>query len=85
MYGHAGLFGALRRAPRLTTAAAWGVIVFECTFPAIFFVGPELQLVVIAAGLGFHATTARFMGLNGFLFAFSAVYRVLIWSLALGA
>jgi hypothetical protein len=50
---------------------------FECIGPLLVFAGSGPTLAFIAAGAVFHATIAAFMGLNSFVFAFTAAYPAL--------
>jgi|HubBroStandDraft_1064217.scaffolds.fasta_scaffold162117_1 hypothetical protein len=72
-YGHPAFAGLLHR--RLCARAAiWGVIVFELSFPLVFFLPPPGVLAMLAAGFLFHAVLAAAMGLNAFVWAFLAAY-----------
>lgn len=69
--GHAGV----------SAAASWFVIAFEVLFVVALAGWAPLTLAVLAVGFAFHFATAGIMGLNDFLFAFSAPYPA-IWFIA---
>ncbi|OFJ50601.1 hypothetical protein BEL07_27325 [Mycolicibacterium grossiae] len=59
--------------------ANWFVIVFEASF-ALAIVSPNLALLYISAGVVLHVSIAYTMGLNLFLFAFTATYPAVFWA-----
>jgi len=67
-------FQWLSRNSRLSWAACWGTILFECAMPILIFCGPKLCLVFLACGVLFHVSIAITMGLNDFPWAFLATY-----------
>jgi hypothetical protein len=81
-YGHPGLFGLLRRHEWIGTLLCWSTIGFELLFPLVLFAPDAIVLGLLVSGLCFHISTAVFMGLNGFLMAFSSAYPALIFVLS---
>lgn len=71
---------ALVDRPAFARAGAWMLIAFECAFP-LAFASRAVCIAFIAAALGFHLTCFRALGLNRFVFAWSAAYPALLyWS-----
>jgi hypothetical protein len=65
---------------RLAALASWGIILFECTFPAVFL-GRGIALGYLGAGLGFHLANVYVFGLNRFVLAWLAAYpAILFWT-----
>lgn len=58
---------------------SWIVILFEILFFSILFVNPQFLFLFFLSGFLFHLANAFFMGLNEFLFAFSATYPILFY------
>lgn len=73
-YGDRKLFALLRTRPALAKAMAWSVILTETLFPVILVLPPRAARVCFIAGAVFHLANGRFMGLNRFLWAFTATY-----------
>lgn len=75
IYGSPTVGGFLQGRHRLGLALSWAVIVFECLFVStLFFGGTRVLYLILGVGVLFHASTAVLMGLNGFLWAFTATY-----------
>ncbi len=68
----------LRGHPRLSRLACWSVILFECSVPLLIVLGTPGAIAIIAAGLGFHLSIALLMGLNNFIWSFTATYPALL-------
>jgi hypothetical protein len=64
--------------PAVSVLASWGVMLFEVTFPCALL-SRHHAAVFLAAGLGFHVLNARVLGLNRFLWAWSATYPALFY------
>jgi hypothetical protein len=79
IYGHGALGPLFIKHRPLSVAACWSVMMFECGFVMTLFVGKETLPVLLALGVLFHASTAVFMGLNGFFFSFVATYPSVIY------
>lgn len=79
-WGHEHAYRLLERVPGLSRVMAWGIIAFECLFPAVLLVEPNLAAVILATGVVFHLCTAVFMRLNGFLIAFPATYPAVYYA-----
>ena len=77
-YGNPRFYQMLNTHPTLPRILCWGVIVTECVFPMIFFVGSDLEIVFLTIGVALHAVIAITMGLNNFFWAFVATYPA-IW------
>lgn len=73
-YGSARLSAYLERHPSHALAAAWSVIGFESLFPLAILAGPKGALVFLGIGVVFHLGNAAIMGLNNFVWAFTATY-----------
>ena len=65
--------------PSASVAASWGVMVFECAFPAALF-SPRLATALISAAFLFHLTNVFVFGLNRFLFAWMSTYPAVYWA-----
>lgn len=72
-YGSPRLSAYLAQRPTQMLAAAWSVIAFESLFP-LALLGPEFAVVFLGVGVLFHLGNAAVMGLNNFLWAFTATY-----------
>lgn len=73
-YGDRALYRLLGLHPAVPRVAAWAVILGELTFPLVLVApGPVARGVLGAGGL-FHLANGRFMGLNRFVWAFTATY-----------
>lgn len=78
-YGDRELFFFLRKHPRLSRAAAHGVLAAETAFPLVFVL-PLRPALMGVAGMGvFHLLNARYMGLARFVWAFIATYPAIIY------
>jgi len=73
-YGSPRLSAYLARRPSQALAAAWSVIAFESLFPLAILAGPRGALVFLSIGVVFHLANAAVMGLNNFVWAFTATY-----------
>ncbi|TYC66561.1 hypothetical protein EH183_41960 [Streptomyces sp. CB01881] len=74
VYGDKGLYRLLRLHPAVARAVAWGVILGELTFPLVLVAPRPVARGILGAGVFFHLVNGRFMGLNRFLWAFTATY-----------
>lgn len=73
------LRAAVRRLlPSSSRIVCWSVILFECAFPALWFAPRPVAIVLLVAGVAFHAGVAVLMGLNVFFWAFLATYPA-VW------
>jgi hypothetical protein len=63
-----------RRPSQARAAAAWSVIAFESLFRLAILAGPKGALVFLGIGVVFHLANAAVMGLNNFVWAFTATY-----------
>jgi hypothetical protein len=78
-YGHPVLRGPALRHRRLVTAASLAVLLWESAF-AVSVVAPQVvMLAVLAIGVSFHLACGLVMGLNRFLWAFTATYPAVIY------
>jgi hypothetical protein len=73
-YGQKHVGELLRDYPLLAKAAGWGVWAGELAFPLVLVAPKPIALGLLGTGVSFHAGNAAFMGLNRFLWAFSATY-----------
>ncbi|MFJ3794051.1 hypothetical protein [Kitasatospora sp. NPDC090091] len=74
VYGDRGLYRLVRRRPALARTVAWGVILGELTFPLVLVAPKPVARGILGAGVVFHLANGRYMGLNRFLWAFTATY-----------
>ncbi|WP_280362482.1 hypothetical protein [Nocardia wallacei] len=79
-FGSPGLAAALRTRPALALLLAWGVIGFEVLFAGACALPGVPLWSFFAAGLVLHLTIAVTMGLVNFLFAFTAAYPALLYT-----
>lgn len=81
IYGYPPVATLLRGHHLIAVAMCWAVITFECGFVVVPFL-PDQQGALAALLLGalFHASTAVLMGLNGFLWAFTATYPAILFA-----
>lgn len=52
----------------------WMTIIFELFFPIVLFLDPQTTLICLIFGFLFHLTIAIIMGLNDFVWGFTAAY-----------
>jgi hypothetical protein len=72
--GRRGIARLMQRHPRVPLALAWSVIGFELSFPLAIVAPRPVAVLVLVAGVAFHAGIAVVMGLNDFLWVFVATY-----------
>lgn len=63
----------------LSWLVCWSVLVFECALPLLVLFGMKSALVFVGVAAAFHLSVAVMMGLNSFLWAFSATYPCLLF------
>jgi hypothetical protein len=73
-FGSLHVAALMRSHHRLATAAAWSVIAVELFLPVVLMAPAPMPFVAVATGLLFHMTIAGVMGLNLFLWSFTAAY-----------
>lgn len=73
-FGQRHVAAVLKRYPILAKAGGWGVILGEMLFPLAMIGNKHVARGLLATGTAFHAGNALFMGLNRFMWAFSATY-----------
>jgi hypothetical protein len=78
-YGLGGNTTVVRLSKRFGVVLCWGIMLLETALP-LLFLSRSLIAIGLAVGFLFHASIAALMGLNGFLFAFTAAYPV-VWAL----
>jgi hypothetical protein len=71
-YGYPQLGPLLARHQGISLLLGWGVIVFECAFPAVLLGIPEVTWTLLAVAFAFHLGTVFLMRLNTFIWAFVA-------------
>ncbi|MFC9892553.1 hypothetical protein ACFVMC_02550 [Nocardia sp. NPDC127579] len=79
-FGSPGLAAVLRARPALATLMGWFVIGFEVLFVLACVLPGAPLWAFLAAGLLLHLGIAITMGLINFLFAFTAAYPALIYT-----
>jgi hypothetical protein len=77
-YGDPRVGAFLERHAGLGRLLCWATIAFECSAAVLILAGVPGALVIIVAGVLFHASIAVLMGLNVFLWSFAAAYPALI-------
>jgi len=77
-YGEKHVGTLLKKYPLLAKAGGWGVWVGEMLFPLVLVAPRPFAAALIGTGTSFHAGNAAFMGLNRFLWSFSATYPSVI-------
>ncbi|MDQ3898095.1 MAG: hypothetical protein M3326_12795 [Actinomycetota bacterium] len=75
-YGSMGLAKLSREHRWMAIATSVGVILFETTFVAAWFLPRPYVAAYLAAGIGFHLGVAFTMGLNTFVCPFLAAYPI---------
>ncbi|MDF9276951.1 alpha/beta fold hydrolase [Arthrobacter sp. EH-1B-1] len=80
-YGHEGLWKLLESHPLISKAANYGVLVWECAFPAIYFLPTPLSRAFSATGMLFHIVNGPAMGLWRFAFAFGSLHPALRYTI----
>lgn len=73
-YGTKWVAELLAKYPLLAKVSGWGVWIGEMLFPLVLVARKPVAAGLMATGVSFHAGNAAFMGLNRFLWAFSATY-----------
>ena len=81
-FGHRTLCCVVERVPGLRRAICWSVVLFELSFPVVFFVSEVAQAGILGVALGFHVLLGAFMGLNKFVWAWGAAFPSLLWALS---
>ncbi|GAA5165305.1 MULTISPECIES: hypothetical protein [Amycolatopsis] len=81
-YGSPRLAATLRARPALALAMAWFVIVLEVTFAGTLVLPAPALWCVLAAAFALHLGIAVTMGLVNFLFAFTAAYPALTYTIS---
>jgi hypothetical protein len=78
-FGHSLLYKLFSKREVITIIISWSIFCFEISFFSILFSSPTYAMIFIMIGFLFHLSNAIFMGLNDFLFAFSAAYPALMY------
>jgi hypothetical protein len=65
--------------PLLSKLICYWVILFECVFPILIFMGVNTTMFVLLNGILFHLSTAILMRFNSFLWSFIATYPSLFF------
>lgn len=69
---------ALLQRPVVARLVAWGVLTFECGFPAVLL-GPTVAWVGIGTAFAFHVANAWTFGLNRFLLTWAATWPAILY------
>jgi len=77
-YGTKWVGELMKKYPVLATAGGWGVILGELAFPLVLVAPKPVARALLGLGTSFHVGNAAFMGLNRFVWAFSATYPSVI-------
>lgn len=78
-FGSARAAGYVTRSGLLSTSLGVAVVTYECLFPSILVAPYEWAIAGLAVGALFHAGVAVVMGLNTFVWAFTAAYPALLF------
>lgn len=73
IYGKPSLYFTVENG-LISYICCWAIILWEITFPLIFFMPYPYFLIWLVAGVVFHISTAIIMGLNTFMMAFLTSY-----------
>ena len=79
IYGHRISYEFLSQHSAVSMILSWMTILFECAFPAVFVVDLKYGILILAAGVLFHLSTAIIMGLNNFFWSFIATYPAILY------
>lgn len=79
-YGHAGVWRAVRRHPRVARALGAGMLLLECTFPLVYLAGGRLAKPYVVGAAGFHVVVARVMGLGRFVPSFLSMHPAVLYT-----
>lgn len=83
-YGLAPVARWLKTHPRIGWSMTWSVNIIETAFPLVLVVGHPACWIFLGWGVLFHLMNAVVMGLNSFLWAFTATYpAILFWVLVI--
>lgn len=78
-----GIRGAHRLPPFLFTVSSWGIVLWESFFP-LALLGPfPLTLFMVTLAVTFHFICGIVMGLDGFLFVFTAAQPCVLFTAVL--
>jgi len=69
----------LKDHPFSARLASWVVVAFEVLFPLVLVTGERGLVLFLAGGLLFHLLNAFLMGLNSFVWSFSATYPAIVF------
>lgn len=76
-YGDERVYGVMRDYPAVSKAAAWGTILGETVAPLTLLAPAPVRTAWQGSMIAMHAGIARYMGLNRFLWAFTAFHPVI--------
>lgn len=79
-YGHPRAWQFLRDKPQLGRAVTRATVVFEIALGVSLLLPDQCIVPLLALGVGFHVACAFTMGLNDFLWAFSATYPAMYYA-----
>jgi len=78
-YGSHAIASFLRKHVWAARAVCWCVLGYECCGPMLALIHPTLALAFIIVGVAMHLTIGIFMGLNVFVWSFTATYPALYY------
>jgi hypothetical protein len=78
-YGTRPLAAILRNVPNVSAPLCWGLVAYECLFPASLFAPVHITLIILCLGVLLHMFNAFVMGLNKFFWAFIATYPAILY------
>ncbi len=78
-YGSKSIAKFLRHRPSVVKFMNHSTLVFECLILLVLFIPYPFNLYFLIIPFMFHLASARIMGLNSFLFAFSATFPAIVY------
>lgn len=79
VYGHSLAYKLVSQNSSVALCLSWGVMLFEILFVVALILPPQFAILFVVAGALFHLGNGIFMGLNDFLFSFSASYPAFLF------
>ena len=79
IYGHAAIASALRQRPGLAKVMSCLLVTWECAFPLVLVAPLPVALAILGSGVLFHLINGYVMGLNTFIWSFTATYPAILF------
>ncbi|RLV59562.1 hypothetical protein D5018_11450 [Parashewanella curva] len=77
-FGRPRIASLLKQHVKLSRTASIAVMTWQASFPLVLFSSSKLLSIYLLIGFSFHLSIAIIMGLNTFLYSFTACYPILI-------